>query len=58
MAAKYQHLSPAFLADAAKLLDSSFAEAGRKTAVKAVKGGSIVTKAEPSNRPHRMKFNK
>jgi hypothetical protein len=32
MAAKYQHLSPAFLADAAKLLDSAFAETREKTA--------------------------
>ena len=57
MAARYQHLSPAFLSDAVKLLDSAFAEKAPrtpKTAKKARSSGAIVPTASPENRVARV----
>jgi integrase len=47
MAARYQHLSPAFLSDAVKLLDGAYAESP-KTSKKGVSSRSIVTTALPA----------
>ena len=55
MAARYQHLSPAFLSDAVKLLDGAYAEKPKdaeaetpKEPAKVVNLGSIVTTALPA----------
>jgi integrase len=47
MAARYQHLSPAFLSDAVKLLDGAYAESPEKPE-NGASSGSIVTKALPA----------
>jgi hypothetical protein len=54
MAARYQHLSPAFLSDAVKLLDGAYAESSEELEVKSpekpekgASSGSIVTVALP-----------
>jgi hypothetical protein len=49
MAARYQHLSPAFLSDAVKLLDRAYAESPEesKQAEKEPSSASIVTAALP-----------
>ena len=50
MAARYQHLSPAFLSDAVKLLDCAYAESPeeRKTAESGESSRPIVTTALPT----------
>jgi integrase len=53
MAARYQHLSPAFLSDAVKLLDAAFAKPKRKPQ-KRLSSRSIVTTALPENRALRQ----
>jgi hypothetical protein len=47
MAARYQHLSPAFLSDAVKLLDGAYAESPEKPEIEE-SSGSIVTTALPA----------
>jgi hypothetical protein len=54
MAARYQHLSPAFLSDAVKLLDGAYAESSERLEVESpanpeseASSGSIVTVALP-----------
>lgn len=49
MAARYQHLSPAFLSDAVKLLDGAYAESPEK-AENGASSGSIVTVALPEEK--------
>ena len=49
MAARYQHLSPAFLSDAVRLLDRAYAEASRGEE-KGQSSGSIVTTASPAQK--------
>jgi integrase len=49
MAARYQHLSPAFLSDAVKLLDAAYAKTDEETAPEETSSGSIVTTALPGN---------
>jgi hypothetical protein len=51
MAARYQHLSPAFLADAVKKLDQVFGDRPDLMAVESGSSGSIVTVASPSFLP-------
>jgi len=48
MAARYQHLSPAFLSDAVKLLDTSFAESSQT--LEAPENGQVFR----FYRPHRV----
>jgi hypothetical protein len=55
MAARYQHLSPAFLSDAVKLLDGAYAEKPKNAEAETPKepgnennSGSIVTAALPA----------
>lgn len=48
MAARYQHLSPAFLSDAVKLLDGAYAESPEQPE-NGASSGSIVTVALPDN---------
>ena len=50
MAARYQHLSPAFLSDAVKLLDGAYAESANEAANKEndESSCSIVTTALPA----------
>lgn len=48
MAARYQHLSPAFLSDAVKKLDQVFGECAALEAPRAETSGSIVTVASPA----------
>ena len=57
MAARYQHLSPAFLSEAVKLLDGAYAESAEKQDAeppeepqKEVSSGSIVTTALPEEK--------
>ena len=57
MAARYQHLSPAFLSDAVKLLDGAYAEKPKSADIETSKEsenksnfGSIVTAALPVSR--------
>jgi hypothetical protein len=49
MAARYQHLSPAFLSDAVRLLDRAYAEASTGEE-KRQSSGSIVTTASPAQK--------
>jgi hypothetical protein len=52
MAARYQHLSPAFLSDAVKLLDGAYAESMEESenAENAASSRSIVTIALPAGK--------
>jgi hypothetical protein len=57
MAARYQHLSPAFLSDAVKLLDGAYAETAEQAPAESpekpengASSDSIVTKALPEGK--------